>query len=72
MSSWTVHRARVAALSRDREPHDPDLLAARRELTAAMLEQQVERAMAADPPLLPEQLDRIANLLRSPRLPVAS
>ena len=35
MSTWTHHRARVASLSRDREPDDPELLEARRELQAA-------------------------------------
>jgi hypothetical protein len=35
MPQWTHHRARVAALSRDRAPDDPELLAARRALTEA-------------------------------------
>lgn len=64
MSNWTVHRATVASLSRTREPNDPDLVAARRNLKAARLEDYVSRVVAEAPALSPAQLDRIAGLLR--------
>ena len=57
-------RARVASLTRSRTPDDPALLEARRNLRAAGLEDHVARVIAKAPPLTPEQLDRIASLLR--------
>jgi hypothetical protein len=59
------HRARVAALSRDRQSGDPDLVGARRELRAVRLEDHVTRVLAEAPPLTDEQLQRIAGLLRA-------
>lgn len=64
MASWTHERARVAALSRDREPQDPELQDARQRLKAARLEDYVRKTVAAWPPLTPEQCDRVAILLR--------
>ena len=64
-SSVAHHRARVGALSRDRAPDDPELVAARQNLRALSLEEHVRRVVAEAPPLSPEQLDRIAALLRS-------
>ena len=61
---WTHHRARVAALSRDRAPNDPDLQGARRDLRASMLAEHVAKVVAQAPPLSPAQRDRIAVLLR--------
>jgi hypothetical protein len=61
--SWTHHRARVAALSRDRVPHDPDLLDARRDLRAARLEEHIRRTVDAAPTLTEAQRDRLALLL---------
>jgi len=61
----THHRARIAALSRDREPDDPELLEARRSLRAVRLEEHVNKVLADWPPLTDEQLDRIAALLRA-------
>ncbi len=61
---WTHHRARVAALSRDRAPNDPDLQGARRDLRASMLAEHVAKVVAKAPPLTPAQRDRIAVLLR--------
>lgn len=57
------HRARVAALSRDRKPNDPELIDARQSLKAARLEDHVARAIADAPPLTDEQRGRIAALL---------
>lgn len=64
MSSWTHERARVASLSRDRDPDDPELQDARQRLRAARLEDHVRKAVDAFPPLTQEQLDRVAVLLR--------
>ncbi len=61
---WTHHRARIAALSRDRSPDDPEILAARRDLRAARIEQELRKAVAGWPPLTDEQVDRLAGLLR--------
>jgi hypothetical protein len=63
LSTWTTHRARVASLTRSRTPDDPDLIAARRNLAAARLEDYVQRVVDAAPPLTPEQRDRIAAIL---------
>jgi hypothetical protein len=58
------HRGRVAALSRDRAPNDPELVDARRSLRAECLAEHVSRVIAEAPPLSDEQLSRIAALLR--------
>ncbi|USQ78298.1 hypothetical protein NF556_11600 [Ornithinimicrobium faecis] len=62
--SWTHHRARVAALARDREPNDPDLLAARRDLAAERLADHVAHVLAQAPPLTDAQLQRVTAILR--------
>jgi len=66
MPKWTTHRARVAALSRDRAPNDPELLAARLDLRAERLALHVQRVVSEAPPLTEAQRDRIAVLLRAP------
>ncbi len=63
-NTWTHHRARVASLSRDRQPDDPDLIEARRDLHAARLAEHITKAVAGWPPLTVEQRDRLAVLLR--------
>ncbi len=45
------HRARVAGLSRDRNPEDAELVSARRDLKAAKLAAYITRVVAAAPPL---------------------
>ncbi len=62
--SWTTERGRVAALSRSRPVDDPDLINARRALRAERLADRIEQVVAEAPPLTPEQLDRLAALLR--------
>ena len=64
VTTWTTHRARVAGLSRDRLPDDPDLLAAKADLKAARLEDYIARVVASAPPLDPATRDRLALLLR--------
>lgn len=61
--SVTHERARVASLTRSRTPDDPDLLDARRNLTAANLAAYIKRTVDAAPPLSPEQRQRLAALL---------
>lgn len=57
------HRARIAALSRDRAADDPEIICARRDLAAARLADHVERVIADAPPLTGEQRAHIAALL---------
>lgn len=57
-------RARVASLTRSRPLHDPEFIAARRDLAAENLAAYVSRVVADAPPLTAEQRDRIAALLR--------
>lgn len=64
MSDINHHKCRVAALSRSRGSSDAELLCARRALKAAKLAAYVEKVVAEAPPLSPEQIDRIALLLR--------
>lgn len=56
-------RGRLAVASRCDRDDPVTLAAARRELTAAKLERHVREAVAAAPPLTPEQRDRIASIL---------
>lgn len=62
--SWTAERARVGSLTRSREPNDPKLIEARLNLRAERLADHVAKVVAEAPPLRPEQLERIAALLR--------
>lgn len=63
--SWTHHRARVAALTRDRLPDDPELQDARRSLRFSRISDAITEAVTAAPILTAEQLDQLAVLLRS-------
>jgi hypothetical protein len=63
--SWTHDRARVAALTRSRQPTDPDLLAAKRDLAESRAEEYIKRIVDAAPPLTQDQRSRIAALLQS-------
>lgn len=60
---WTSERARIAALSRDRQPDDPALIEARRNLRALRLEDHVRRVLAGEPPLTDEQRAHISAVL---------
>jgi hypothetical protein len=57
-------RAKVAGLSRDRNPNDPELVAARGDLKAERLAEYIRKVVDAAPPLTPAQRDRLAILLR--------
>jgi hypothetical protein len=61
------HRARIAALSRDRQPDDLELADAKRDLAAANIERYVEKTLAAAPELREDQRARLAELLRPVR-----
>ena len=61
---WRHLRGRVASLSRDRSPNDPELLDAKRRLRALSLEEHVAAKVAEFPPLSDAQRARIATLLR--------
>ena len=63
--SWTVERARLASLTRSREPHDPDLVRARRDLAAERLAEHVRKVVDAAPPFTEEQRRKIAAILGS-------
>ena len=61
---WIYHRARVAVLSRDRAPDDPELLDERRKLREARLADHIKRTVDSFPPPTAEQRARLAALLR--------
>ncbi len=63
--SWTQARSRLARLSQTHAPDSPEILAARRDLRAARLADYITKVVDQAPPLLPEQVDRLALLLRS-------
>jgi hypothetical protein len=52
-------------LSYRRDPQDPDVIGARRELELSKLEDHVAKIIADWPELTSEQLDRVAALLRA-------
>lgn len=58
--TWTHFRARVAALSRDRDPQDPELIEARQDLREARLAFEIEAAT-----LTSDQRRRLAALILS-------
>jgi hypothetical protein len=58
--SWQSERGRVAALTRSREPDDPELVAARRRLHAEFAADDVRRAVDD-----PAELARAARIVRA-------
>lgn len=66
MSSSTIrhYAGAVGALSRSREPDDPDLVEARTRLRIAKIEESVRQIVDAAPPLTSDQRERLAMLLR--------
>ncbi len=69
---WTNDRARLAALTRHRNPDDPALSDARRDFHAERLAEAVRRVVDSAPPLTTAQRDTIAALLRAPVTPVST
>lgn len=63
---WTHNRARVAALTRHREPDDPDLDEARRDFRAERLAAAIQREVDRSPPLSAEQIEQLRGLLPFP------
>ena len=57
-------RQRLNALQRFRQPDDPDIAEARRDLVALTLEDHVRQVVDTADPLTAEQRDRLATLLR--------
>lgn len=64
-TTWRTERARIGGLSSrpNRQPDDPELIEARRNLRALRLEEHVRKTLAEAPPLSDEQRERIAALL---------
>jgi hypothetical protein len=62
-TDWRTHRARVAALSRDRRPNDPELLQAKRLLKQARLAEVITTALAKGPELSRAQRIDLVDLL---------
>lgn len=56
-------RARVAVLTRYRNPTDPVLLAARRRMHEEVLVDAIAKALTKAPPLTPTVCDRIISLV---------
>lgn len=59
-----IARGRVAALSRSRSHDDPEYISAQTHLKTLSLSEHVAKVVDSWPPLTPEQLDRVAVLLR--------
>lgn len=59
-------RARHALLTRWRGPDDPETAEAARDYRAQRLADAIERAVAAAPPLTPEQIEQLRGLLPYP------
>ena len=57
-------RHRHNALVRYRDPDDPELLDAKRQMAADSIAIYIKRTAATAPPLTAEQRDRLATLLR--------
>lgn len=66
MASAASARARHNVLLRYRSPDDPAVVEARRDLRAAQAEEYIKKLVDAAPPLSPQQLDKLALLLRRP------
>jgi hypothetical protein len=57
-------RARLAGLVAHRDPGDPEITEARRDLAYVKLEQHIKREVDKAPPFTPAQVDSLTLLLR--------
>jgi hypothetical protein len=62
---WTHYRAKIASLSRDRDPDDPELIEARRNLKALRLQDRIASDLHSQPALTVEQRAELAAPLVS-------
>ncbi len=72
MSTWTSERARIAAITRgiragERQPDDPALIEARRNLAALRLAEHIGKVVDGAPPFTREQIDQLRVLLEPAR-----
>lgn len=58
---WRHLRGRVAGLSRDRDPDDPELVAARRDLAVTRLIDRINDVVTAHGPLSADQRSSILD-----------
>jgi hypothetical protein len=70
-SSVFHERARFAALTRSRQPDDPEYLAAKRNLAFAKTEAFIKEVVARAPDFTPEQIDQLRVLLELARRDLA-
>jgi hypothetical protein len=63
MLTYMQARGRYASLTRDREPGDPELIAAKHTMQEEALVIAVEKALAKAPPMTAELRARIIGLL---------
>ena len=64
-TSFHVHRARLASLSRSRPPDDPELVETRLCMQEEVLVNAITRALQKAPPMTPQLRERIIALLPS-------
>lgn len=65
-SRHTPAHGRLARLSQDRPPGDPDLVAAQREVAAIKAERIIRDVVEQAPPLAPDVRARLAEILSAP------
>jgi hypothetical protein len=63
MLTFMQARGRYASLTRDREPDDPELVAARQQMQEIALVNAIDKALAKAPPITEELRARIIALL---------
>jgi hypothetical protein len=63
MLTYMQARGRYASLTRDREPNDPELIAAKRTMQEIALVNAIEKALAKAPPMTDGLRARIIALL---------
>lgn len=66
--SRELYRAagRYSSLKRTRSPNDPEVVTAHRDLVTARIAEYAAELLESCPPLLPDQVQRIARVLGGP------